>query len=329
MSAYDQQIAAANLSAAMQHPEIVNEIFQAAVQRSFVLQRARRLPNMGTGTAKMSVLDALPLAYFQATGTTMKKTTKQAWKGKTLTAEELAVIVPIPENVLADATNIDIWGETMPRIGEAMGSVIDAAVLSGDDLPPTWLTDTAGAAASIIAAATAANMTVEAGTGTDLYDDIWGDGGVVSLVEEQGFDVNGHVSPVAFKGKLRHVRENRDATGAGKPLLWNESGKYMLDAAPISFLKNGAIDPLEALMISGDWDQVVYSIRQDITPKFLDQAVITDADNEIMFNLPQQDMVAMRFTFRLAFQIANPVTLLSATESTRYPFAVLTPAAAT
>lgn len=326
MSAYDQEIAIGQLSAAMQHPEIVAEIFQAAVNKSMFLQRARRLPNMGTGTARMSVLDAMPLAYFQATGTTIKKTTKQAWKGKVLTAEEIAVIVPISENVLADATNINIWGETMPRIGEAMGLTLDAAVFSGTGLPSTWLTNTSGVSASIIAGATSASMTVEAGTGVDLYDDIYGDGGTLSLVEAQGFDVNGHVAPIAFKGQLRHVRVDRTNTGAGKPLLWTENGNYMLDSAPIGFVKNGAIDADEALLISGDWDQVVYSIRQDITPKLLTEAVIQDAEGDIVFNLAQQDMVAMRFVFRIAAQIANPVTALSATESTRYPFAVLTPA---
>ena len=329
MSDYDQQIAVAQLSAAMQTPEIVNQIFQSAVQQSAFLTRARRLPNMATGTARMSVLDALPLAYFQASGTTIKKTTKAAWKGKVITAEELAVIVPIGENVLADAVNIDIWGETVPRIGEAMGACIDAAVFHGTNLPATWLTNTSAVSASIVAGAVAASMSVEAGTGVDLYDDIYGDGGTLSLVEAQGFDVNGHVAPISTKGKLRHVRVGRTATGAGTPLLWTENGRFMLDSVPIAFVKNGAVDPDEAQLISGDWDQVVYSIRQDITPKFLDQAVIQDADGDIVFNLAQQDMVAMRFTFRLGVQIANPVTMLSQTESTRYPFAVLTPASGT
>ena len=329
MSVYDQQIAAANLSAAMQTPEIVNEIFQSVVERSAFLTRARRLPNMGTGTANMSVMNALPLAFFQATGTSLKKTTKLAWKGKILTVADMAVIVPIGENVLADATNINVWEETTPRIGEAMGAVLDAAIFGGVNLPSTWLTNTSGVSASIIAGAIAASMTVEAGTGVDLYDDIYGDGGTLSLVEAQGFDVNGHVAPITTKGKLRHVRVERTATGAGVPLLWRENGQYMLDSVPVAFVKNGAVDPDDAMLISGDWDQVVYSIRQDITPKFLDQAVIQDAEGDIIFNLAQEDMVAIRFTFRLAVQIANPVTMLSQTESARYPFAVLTPAAGT
>ncbi len=63
--------------------------------------------------------------------------------------------------------------------------------------------------------------------------------------------------------------------------------------------------------------------------KLLTEAVIQDADSgDIVYNLAQQDMVALRVTFRVGFQVANPVTLSnddSPTDPhiTRYPFAVL------
>jgi HK97 family phage major capsid protein len=329
---YNSEITTSQLSAAMQNPEIVQEIFQMAINQSAALSLARRLPNMGTAQSRMSVMDLMPIAYFQATGTTVKQTTKPAWKGKTIVAEELAVIVPISENVLADSTNVDIWGETIPRIGEAMGKAVDAAIFHGTNLPATWLTDTGGTSKSILAGATAASMTEAAGTGLDLYDDIMGEDGIVALVDAQGFETNGFVGPVSTKGKLRHVRENRTDTGAGAPLLVPMTSaigarEYMLGGERAYFPANGALDATAALLFCGDWNQIVYSIRQDITPKLLEQAVIQDGDGDIVFNLAQQDMVAMRFVFRLGFQIANPVTGLSATEATRYPFAVLTPAA--
>lgn len=328
MAVYNAEIAAANLSDAMKTPAVIEEVFQSAISNSICMQLGRRLPNMATGTARMSVLDLLPIAYFQATGTTVKQTGYQAWKGKTLTAEELAVIVPISENVLADATYVDIWGEVLPRIGEAMGKAIDAAVLHGTNLPSTWCTNTSGTAADIVAAATSASMTVASGTGVDLYDDILGADGTIGLVEAQGFRVNGHAAHIGIRKLLRDVRASRTETGAGVPIFTGSpTGTYVLDGERLIFSDNGAMNSAAAYMISGDWNQLVYSIRQDITPKLLTEAVITDADGAIQFNLAQQDMVAMRFTFRLAFQIANPVTPLASTEATRYPFAVLTPAA--
>jgi HK97 family phage major capsid protein len=328
MSNYDNEITSSQLSNAMKHPAIIAEIFQQTVNNSVIMQMGRRLPNMATGTARMSVLDLLPVAYFQATGTTLKKTTKQQWKGKDLVAEEVAVIVPISENVLADATNVDIWGEIIPRVSEAMGLVVDTAVLTGTGLPATWLTDTGGVSRSLAAWCVNNSMTVTSGTGDDLYDDIFGTDGVIALVEAQGFDVNGHVAPVSSKGRFRHVRENRsEATGGGQPLLWAEGDNYRFGMSPIAWVKNNALAATTSQLISGDWSQLLYAMRQDISIKLLDQAVITDGEGAVVFNLAQQDMVALRFTMRMAVQVANPVTQLSATEAARFPFASLIPAA--
>lgn len=84
----------------------------------------------------MPVLDMLPIAYFVNGDTGQKKTTKQAWDKKFITAEEIAVIVPIPEAVLDDS-EYDIWGEVKPRVTEAFGKVIDSAVLFGENKPNT------------------------------------------------------------------------------------------------------------------------------------------------------------------------------------------------
>lgn len=328
--AYDSEITSANLTTAMQEPEVYMPIFQEAVNNSAFLQVARQLPPMSRNTRNVNVLNVLPVAYWQTTGTTLKQTTEQTWKGKTITAEEMAVIIPIAEDLLADTENTgyDLWAEIRPRIGEAMGKLIDQAVFMGTNLPSTWLTNTSGVSASILAAATTASMTVAQGTGVDLYDDILGEDGTVSLVEQQGFMVNQHVGAVSMRGKLRHVRDNRTATGAGLPILVREGQKnYTLDGDPILFPLNGSIAAASALLFSGDFSQFCYSIRQDITVKLITEGVITDGDGAIVINLPQQDMVALRFVFRLGAAVSNPVTQLSATESTRYPVAVLTPAA--
>jgi hypothetical protein len=64
-----------------------------------------------------------------------------------------------------------------------------------------------------------------------------------------------------------------------------------------------------------------------MTYKVLDQAVISDGDGKIIYNLAQQDMVALRCVLRLGWQLPNAVTALNADDNSRYPFAVLTPAA--
>lgn len=83
--------------------ERAREIIQGVVTQSAVLSRGRRLPNMSSRTYRMPVLDMLPIAYFVNGDTGQKKTTKMAWDKKMIVAEEIAVIVPIPEAVLDDS----------------------------------------------------------------------------------------------------------------------------------------------------------------------------------------------------------------------------------
>lgn len=82
-------------------------------------------------------------------------------------------------------------------------------------------------------------------------------------------------------------------------------------------------------MIVGDFTQAVYSIRQDITYKVLDQAIIQNpSDGEIMYNLAQEDMVALRVVMRLGWEIPNPITALQPDETVRFPFAAIQAASA-
>ena len=127
---------------------------------------------------------------------------------------------------------------------------------------------------------------------------------------------------MSMRGKYRGLRDLQ-----GQPLFKNGiqgATNYELDGAPIFFPENGGMDATKALQFSGDFRQLVYCMRQDITYKILDQAVIQDNTGAIVYNLAQQDMVALRAVMRLAWQEPNPINRLNPTE-TRYPIAVLTP----
>jgi HK97 family phage major capsid protein len=298
--------------------EVAREIIQGVPQYSAVMQLATRLPNMTAKQRRMPVLNSLPMAYFVNGDTGRKQTTKVDWKNKFLEAEEIAVIVPIPEAVLDDA-DYDIWGQIRPRIEAAFGEVFDAAVLYGTNKPSTWPD-------GIVTQAEQKGKVVTLGTGADLYDDIMAEGGVIDLVEQSGFMVNGHVAAMSMRAKLRGLRD-----ADGQPIFkatMQEGTRYQLDGERMIFPLNGAVDPTKSLMISGDWSQLVYAIRQDITYKILTEAVIQDpTTGEIVYNLAQQDMVALRCVMRLAWQIPNPINQLDRDENTRFMFSVLKPAA--
>lgn len=286
--------------------QVASEIFEGVVKDSKALQLFRRLPNMTSDKTKLRILDTLPIAYFvdEATNNGRKQTTNIAWDKKFINAEELAVIIPIKENVLND-TSIDIWAEVRPRIVEAFAKKIDNAIFFGVDKPTGWR---AGLVPSVI---TAGATVTETNKG--LYSDI---NDTMVKVEESGYDVTGLLGGVGLKGKFRMMTDT-----TGQPLNTTEIGSLSR-----VFMDNGVWNKTVATLIAGDFSQAVYAIRQDITYKLLDQAVIQDpSTGNIAYNLAQEDMVALRVVMRLGWEIPNPVNALNETE-TRFPFAALVPA---
>ena len=286
--------------------QVANEIFEGVVKESKALSMFRRLPNMTSDKTKLRVLDSLPIAYFvdESTNNGRKNLTKMAWDKKYINASELAVIVPIKENVLNDIS-IDIWSEVKPRIVEAFGKKIDNAIFNGTDKPADWR---AGLIPSIVTAG------AEVTEGDNLYSDI---NDVMTKVEESGYNVTGLLGGVGLKGKFRMLTDT-----TGQPIKGTE-----IDSLPKAFLDNGAWDKTKSILIAGDFSQAVYAIRQDVTYKVLTEAVIQDpSSGDILYNLAQDDMVALRVVMRLGWEIPNPVNALNET-ATRFPFANLKPKA--
>lgn len=285
--------------------QVANEIFEGVVKESKALSMFRRLPNMTSDKTKLRVLDSLPIAYFvdETNNNGRKNLTKMAWDKKYINAAELAVIVPIKENDLADAS-IDLWASIRPRLVEAFGKKIDNAIFNGVEKPADWRK---GLIPSIIDAGAEVNAT------DNLYSDI---NDVMVKVETSGYNVSGLLGGVELKGKFRMLLDKN-----GQPVKGTE-----IDGLNRTFLDDGAWDSESSVLVAGDFSQGVYAIRQDITYKVLDQAVIQDpATGDILYNLAQDDMVALRVTMRLGWEIPNPVNALNETE-TRFPFASLKPA---
>ena len=289
--------------------DLVAEIIQGVTKQSAALRMFRRLPNMSSNIMRMRVLDALPMAYWvnDSTNNGRKNVTNAAWANKYIVPAEIAVIVPIKEDVLDDAS-IDIWGEIRPRLVEAIGKKIDQAIFAGVDKPSAWRAD-------LLSSIAQAGAYVSQGSGT-LYSAI---NDAMVKVEESGYNPSGIVGGVDVKGKFRMMLDT-----SGQPIKGTE-----IDELPKAYIDNGAWDKTKAQMIVGDFTQAVYSIRQDITYKVLDQAIIQNpSDGEIMYNLAQEDMVALRVVMRLGWEIPNPINALQDDESVRFPFAAVQAASA-
>jgi HK97 family phage major capsid protein len=294
--------------------EVSREFLGYAAKESAAMTQFRRVPVAGK-QVRFPVLSALPLAYFVNGDTGLKQTTEVGWANKYLNIEEVATIVPIPENVvddIRDSGNIDIWSEVQPAVVEAIGRCVDGAVFLGTNAPATWPD-------SILESAVAAgNDVLEGSTAAEggFYNDI---DNVLGVVEADGFDATGFVAARTAKGKLRQARNSQgdklDATRTNAALT-------ELDGLPISYPMRGLF-PSDVRLFAGDWSQFVLGVRQDITFKLLTEAVIQDNTGAIVYNLAQQDMVAMRIKIRLGWQVANLLNNDQPTEADRYPVGVL------
>jgi HK97 family phage major capsid protein len=112
------------------------QIIAAAIEESVVLRFAQK-QDMGTQLKDMPALAFKPTAYFVNGDAGLKQTTYAAWKNIRLVAEEIAALIVIPNNVLADAS-VNIWDKLKPELAEAIGRALDAAVLFGTGKPSSW-----------------------------------------------------------------------------------------------------------------------------------------------------------------------------------------------
>jgi hypothetical protein len=208
-------------------------------------------------------------------------------------------------------------------------------VLFGTNIPASWTTNmgAAGLLAVIVAASQTTDLSTQIAAGEDLYDTLLGDGGVISDVEADGYMVTGHIAALSMRGKLRGVREkvyDGSATplNLGAPIFstnMQSAQSYNLDGQPIYFPTDGSIDAATALLFSGDWTKLVWAMRQDMTFTVATEASIQDGSGNTLYNLFQQDMVALRAVMRIGFALPNPINRVNTSSSTRLAFAALVP----
>lgn len=292
------------------------EIWQDAVQFSAAL-RTFRTVNLGTKINNYPVIASLPVAEFisgenPGDSSAEKPATMMDWDDRTLTVEEIAGIVVIPENVVDDA-DLDIWGEVRPRVAEAVGRTLDAAVFFGTNAPSSWPDGL------VPAAITAGNEVVEGSSNTDLGGDL---SDTLGEVEDDGYDATTWYARRSIRRRVRNLRDDQNApiwvtalnaAGQNVPSIWG---------IDVAYVTNGAWDDSVATALVGDASKAILGIRKDLEFKFLDQATVDMGDG--LVSLPQRDLIGLRFKMRVGFQTAE--TLTADGGANAYPFAVLTPA---
>lgn len=310
--------------------EYGREIIRGLIGRSKALELGRRLPDMRGKTYKLNVNANLPVAGWvknsqstpntEGTEINRKPVSTYAFEGVDIVAEELAVIVPISENTLADVEDfgIELASELQEQVIGAFQEAIDSAVFFGVGSPWTGF-------GGLVAGATSANaiVTWDGQGGASFYNAI---NEAMTLVEKSGYLPNailgGPTLNSAFRSSITTLGVNVTDQG--------EIGRL---ARHVDL--TGGFNESSAFAVVGDFRYLVYAFREEMAMKLLTESIIQDPNSgAILYNLSQQDMVALRFTMRLGFALPNPVNRVSGTLSSdgkyiekgaaAYPFAIIT-----
>lgn len=285
---------------------VANEIVKSAEQQSAAMQLFRR-KSLSSKTEKTPVQASLPSAYWLAEGGT-KQTTNMTWSDKTMTAEEIAVIVTVADNLIDDAA-YDLWGEIKTGLAAAFARKIDQAVLFGTSAP-TSFDD------SLVEAATAAGNTVVAGTSSTEEGGIVNDVlATMEAVVTDGYEPNAFIASNRFKFNLLKARDLN-----GQPLLSTNGEVTNLWGNPIAYVGANIFTPgaSQPLLIAFDREKAVIGVRQDITFRMSKDATVGGV------SLYETDQTAIRATMRIGYSLFAPVNRIGGSGA---PVAVLSSAA--
>ena len=303
--------------------EYQREIIAGATQKSICGRLLKHMP-MGSTQKQMAVLDSKATAYFVSEGG-LKQTSLVGWRNVIMTAEDIACIIPIHENVINDAS-IDLWGKIRPEVEEAIGRALDAAILVGTQKPSTW-------AAAIAPQAITAGNVVTQGVGIDIAADV---NNVLAALEADGYPPMQIAMIQSLRSAFRGLRSTTNEfifqpnePGAANTAFGTGAGATegrIFDIPAISVL-NGVFEDAAgsgiAKLIVGDWSQGMLGVRQDVTVSFSNSAVIQNDAGDIVFNAYQQDMVLARFVSRFGWAVPNPTNRTNSTTAPRWPWATL------
>lgn len=303
--------------------DYAREIIRGARDSSFAM-RNFRVQRMPAYAQVMPVLTALPTADWVSeqplTGAgseaSKKPTTEPTFQNAVLRAEEAAAIVVIPEAVLYDAS-IDLFAELRPMLTDALGKVVDEAILFGGTgshaKPASW--DDGIITQALAAGGHAADDPDFPGAVSDAMADLEAVGYIPNLIG-------------GGPGLLGGLRGLRDADGRPVYLdnMRTDTGFGSVWGVGLDISRNGAWDSDVAVAAVFDTTKIIVGVREDITFKVLTEATIDvspNRDGSALVYLAQQDCVALRVRYRIAWTSTEPVTGLGS----RVPASVITPAA--
>lgn len=313
----------------LQVPEKVSrDILEEAETKSAIMQLARK-ERMSSRTERMPAIDMFPTAFWLGDNNTtaaqedvaFKQTTTMKWKNITMEAREIAVMVPVPDNYVADS-GFDLLAVIRPKLAEAIAGQLDRACFFNYQNP--WKNNPYSV--GIYQQAVAAGNTQ---TYVPATDDVYAKIAKLGQQQaEQGFNLGGAATRPGFRWLLA---QDRTASTGVSPYNPNGAAGTLPDLGfglNMAEVNNNSWDSTRAHAIFGDYSKALLGIRQDLTMKIFDSGVIQDpSDGHITYNPVQQDGKILRVVARFAFAVLSYKTIMHQ-GGDAVPFSVLRPSGA-
>jgi len=274
-------------------PQMSAQIIQEATRASAALQLAQTVP-MGTSVAQMPVPKTLPVASWVTAATGRKPYTDIGLQPATLTAEEVAAVIAIPDKMIED-TSINLWNYARPLLAQAIGRALDGAVLFGVNAPASFpVGGVYGRAVAVTA-------------GTDALDTV---NKAMAQVEGQGLAPTGHAAHLTVRSLLRGLRATTGELILGSTVIEGYSVPtiYGLPVAYTPFQGSTGATPGD--LITGDWNYLVIGVRSDIRYEIDPSAVIADAAGVVLVSGFQDNVTPMKVWARFGAVVIDPVTVI-------------------
>jgi len=272
-------------------PEQSTTILKEAVRASAALTLGTRYP-MGTAVSNMPVPKTFPAASWVTSASGRKPYTDIGLKTATLTAEEVAAVIGIPDKMIEDSS-INLWAYTRPLVAEAIARALDDAVLFGIGAPASF------PAGGVIGRAIAVNA------GTDALDTV---NKCMAQVEGQSLDVTGHAASRTTRQLFRGLR----ATTGELVLGTTQVDDYQMQSvygSPISFVPwHYTTGANPATFITGNWKYLVIGVRSDIRFEINPSGVIADSAGVVLVSGFQDNVTPAKIWARFGCALIDPVT---------------------
>jgi HK97 family phage major capsid protein len=287
--------------------ELRNEVLRIAeAQYGLARKDMFYLPFSGPGNSRNVPALGTSVSVFWTGEGAKKKGTQPKFNLVAQTLKKLAAIVPMTEEILEDSA-INLTTLLGALFAEAIAKEEDIQFFSGTGAPWTGILNNGNVNIVHQITGGVANLTAD-----DLLDmqDATPTGAM------NGAKYYMHRTVLNVIRKLKDLQGNYiyQNPGQGQPAtIWN----YPVELSDAFPAKNDVVDGSPYILFGNLKQAAIFGDKQQIRAKLLDQATVTDTDDQTTINLAEQDMIALRIVERVGYVLALPkaVTVLDSGES--------------